>query len=52
MFSLTVIFINVIVAANDFPDEHEGTISVILVLLNIIVLVIISGKSNKFIAKL
>ncbi|XP_071846885.1 uncharacterized protein [Apostichopus japonicus] len=44
MFSLTVIFINVIVAANDFPDEHEGTISVILVLLNIIVLVIISGE--------
>ncbi|PIK36582.1 hypothetical protein BSL78_26593, partial [Apostichopus japonicus] len=41
MFSLTVIFINVIVAANEFPNEEEVPLSVLLVLLNIIVLVII-----------
>ncbi|PIK44904.1 hypothetical protein BSL78_18242 [Apostichopus japonicus] len=44
MFSLTVIFINVIVAANDFPDEHENSIITVLVVLNVIVLVIIAGK--------
>lgn len=44
MFSLTVIFINVVVAANDFPEEQEDSISTILVMLNIIVLVIITGK--------
>ena len=43
MFSLTVIFLNVIVAANDIPDDHEGSIGTILVLLNIIMLVIIAG---------
>lgn len=43
MFSLTVIFINVVVAANDFPEEQENSISTILVMLNIIVLVIITG---------
>ncbi|XP_071848106.1 uncharacterized protein [Apostichopus japonicus] len=41
MFSLTVIFINVIVAANEVPDEHEDSIEVILVVLNVIVLLII-----------
>ncbi|XP_071847227.1 uncharacterized protein [Apostichopus japonicus] len=44
MFSLTVIFINVIVAANDFPDEHENSILTVLVVLNVIVLVIIAGE--------
>ncbi|XP_071847220.1 uncharacterized protein [Apostichopus japonicus] len=44
MFSLTVIFINVIVAANEFPEEHDDSISVILVILNVIVLVIIAGE--------
>ncbi|XP_071822273.1 uncharacterized protein [Apostichopus japonicus] len=44
MFSLTVIFINVIVAANEFPNEEEVPLSVLLVLLNIIVLVIIGGE--------
>ncbi|XP_071847223.1 uncharacterized protein [Apostichopus japonicus] len=44
MFSLTVIFINVIVAPNGFPEEHDDSISVILVILNVIVLVIIAGE--------
>ncbi|PIK55034.1 hypothetical protein BSL78_08082 [Apostichopus japonicus] len=44
MFSLTVIFINVVVAANDFPEEQEDSISTIFVMLNIIVLVIIIGE--------
>ncbi|PIK41453.1 hypothetical protein BSL78_21701, partial [Apostichopus japonicus] len=42
MFSLTVIFINVIVAANHFSDDDETAISVILVVLNIFVLMIIA----------
>lgn len=49
MFSLTVIFINVIVAANEFPNEEEVPLSVLLVLLNIIVLVIIGGKIKQFV---
>ncbi|XP_071842514.1 uncharacterized protein [Apostichopus japonicus] len=44
MFSLTVIFINVIVAANHSSDDDETTISVILVVLNIFVLMIIAGE--------
>ncbi|KAJ8036443.1 hypothetical protein HOLleu_20417 [Holothuria leucospilota] len=45
MFSLTVIFINVLVAANDVQeDDYEESISVILILLNILVLVIIVGE--------
>lgn len=44
MFSLTVIFINVVVAANDFPDQQEETISVVLVILNVIVFVIIAAE--------
>lgn len=44
MFSLTVIFLNVVVAANDFPDEHDGAISTVLVLLNIVILVMIAGE--------
>lgn len=46
MFSLTVIFINVIVAANEVPDEHEDSVAVILVILNVIVLLIIVGKDD------
>lgn len=43
MFSLTVIFLNVVVAANDFPTDEKDAMSTILVLMNIVMLVIIAG---------
>lgn len=44
MLSLTVIFINVLVAANGIPDTYEDPVSIVLIILNVLVLMIISGK--------
>lgn len=45
MFSLTAIFINVVVAAMQVPEYYEGTINIILVLLNIVVIVILAAEA-------
>ncbi|XP_071825042.1 uncharacterized protein [Apostichopus japonicus] len=44
MLSLAVIFINVLVAANKIPDTYEDPVSIVLILLNVLVLVIITGE--------
>ncbi|XP_071825061.1 uncharacterized protein [Apostichopus japonicus] len=44
MLSLAVIFINVLVAANEIPENYEGPVSTILIFLNILVIVIITGE--------
>ncbi|PIK35133.1 hypothetical protein BSL78_28044 [Apostichopus japonicus] len=44
MLSLTVIFINVLVAANGIPDTYEDPVSIVLIILNVLVLMIISGE--------
>lgn len=46
MLSLAVIFINVLVAANEIPENYEGPVSTILIFLNILVIVIITGENN------
>lgn len=43
MFSLLVIFINVLVASNDFPDDNDAIISAVLMILNVVVLGMITG---------
>ncbi|KAJ8048349.1 hypothetical protein HOLleu_00625 [Holothuria leucospilota] len=48
MFSLTAIFINVLVAAMDVPEYYDGAINIILVLLNVVVIVIMAGKYFNF----
>ncbi|KAJ8048350.1 Leucine-rich repeat-containing protein 15 [Holothuria leucospilota] len=45
MFSLTAIFINVLVAAMDVPESYDGAINIILVLLNVVVIVIMAAKA-------
>ena len=44
MFSLTAIFINVLVAAMEVPDSYDETINTILVVLNVFVILIIAGR--------
>lgn len=46
MFSLTAIFINVVVAALHVPEGYEGAINVFLIILNVLVLAIIAGNVN------
>ncbi|PIK53614.1 hypothetical protein BSL78_09467 [Apostichopus japonicus] len=51
MFSLTAIFINVVVAAMQVPEGYEGAINVFLIILNVLVLVIIAGEILLVIAR-
>lgn len=52
MFSLTAILINVLVAGMGFSEEYDDLISDALILLNVVVIVIIAGKSRRTILKL
>ncbi|KAJ8035733.1 Leucine-rich repeat-containing protein 15 [Holothuria leucospilota] len=43
MLSLTVIFINVVIASNEVPSTYDDAVTIILILLNILMLLIIAG---------
>ncbi|KAJ8048344.1 hypothetical protein HOLleu_00620 [Holothuria leucospilota] len=45
MFSLTAIFVNVLVAAMAVPASYEGKINTMLILLNILVILIIAAEA-------
>ncbi|KAJ8018317.1 hypothetical protein HOLleu_43759 [Holothuria leucospilota] len=44
MFSLTAIFINVLIASVPIPQDYQVPVSTILILMNMIIFLVIAGK--------
>ncbi|KAJ8049308.1 hypothetical protein HOLleu_01999 [Holothuria leucospilota] len=45
MFSLTAIFINVLIASVPIPQNYQTPLSTLLILMNMIIVLVVAGKN-------